>query len=246
MPGVAQVPGAKTGRESHKYQEWKAGSYTSVGRAIMPGVVIASRNKGKIAEFQDLLQGLEVNVLSLADFLGLPEVAETGASFQENALLKARAVAGATGLLAVADDSGLEVDHLKGAPGIYSSRYAGPGHDDAANIRKLLAVLEGVPASRRTARFRCMIAIVTPARSEYLSEGVCDGRITTATRGEGGFGYDPVFLVPSLGQTFAELGAPVKNRISHRAQAMKNAREILVSLLRREQEGTCRVGRGLE
>jgi XTP/dITP diphosphohydrolase len=195
-------------------------------------VVIASRNQGKIAEFRELLQTLELDVPSLTDFPGLPEVAETGATFQENALLKARAAAGATGLVAVADDSGLEVDYLKGAPGIYSSRYAGSDHDDAVNIRKLLAALEGVPASRRAARFRCVIAIATPDGCEYLSEGVCEGRITTAPRGDDGFGYDPVFLMPSLGLTFAELGALVKNRISHRAQAMTNAREILAALLK--------------
>lgn len=211
-----------------------------------PGVVIASRNQGKICEFHELLQGLDVEVLSLTDFPGLPEVVETGATFRENALLKARAAAGATGLVAVADDSGLEVDYLKGAPGIYSSRYAGPERDDAANIRKLLCALDGVAASRRTARFRCVIAITTPVGGEYLSEGVCEGRITSTSRGTGGFGYDPVFLVPSLDQTFAELGAPVKNRISHRAQAMKNAGEILVALLRSELEGSKHVGRGPE
>jgi XTP/dITP diphosphohydrolase len=196
-------------------------------------VLIASRNQGKIAEFRELLQGLELDVFSLTDFPGLPEVAETGATFQENALLKARAASAGTGLLAVADDSGLEVDYLKGAPGIYSSRYAGLDHDDAANIRKLLADMEGIPASRRAARFRCVIAITTSGGGEYLSEGVCEGRITTAPRGSDGFGYDPVFLAPSLGLTFAELGLVVKNRISHRAQAMTNAREILATLLKK-------------
>jgi XTP/dITP diphosphohydrolase len=195
-------------------------------------ILIASRNQGKIAEFHELLQGLDVNVMSLTDFPGLPEVDETGATFQENALLKARAAASALGMVAVADDSGLEVDSLKGAPGIYSSRFAGLDHDDSANIRKLLVSMEGVTESRRTARFRCVIAITTPGGGEYLSEGVCEGRITKTLRGNDGFGYDPVFLVPSLGLTFAELGAPVKNRISHRAQAMVNAREILVSLLK--------------
>ena len=190
-------------------------------------VIIASRNQGKIAEFDQLLRELDLEVHSLTDFPGLPEVAETGATFKENALLKARAAAMATGLVALADDSGLEVDYLKGAPGIYSSRYAGSDHDDDANIRKLLAALDGVPANRRSARFRCVIAITVPGGGEYLSEGVCEGRITTVPRGEDGFGYDPVFLIPSLGLTFAELGAPVKNRISHRAQAMINAREIL-------------------
>lgn len=212
---------------------------------FMYRIVIASRNQGKITEFRELLKDLPVEILTLADFPSIPEVQETGSSFRENALLKARAVTAATGLIALADDSGLEVDYLGGAPGVYSSRYAGPAHDDGANNRKLLAALEGVPLHQRTARFRCVIAITTPEGGEYFSEGACEGRIALAPRGEGGFGYDPLFLVPSLGKTFAELGPEVKNRISHRAQAMRNARDLLARILgkRGEQEDA---GRGFE
>lgn len=198
---------------------------------FMHRIVIASRNKGKIAEFKELLRDLPAEILTLTDFPSIPEIQETGSSFRENALLKARAVTAATGLIALADDSGLEVDYLGGAPGVYSSRYAGRAQDDGANNRKLLAALGGVPLHKRTARFRCVIAIITPKGGEYLSEGICEGRIALAPRGEGGFGYDPLFLVPSLGKTFAELGPEVKNRISHRAQAMRNARDLLARIL---------------
>ncbi|AFV10662.1 non-canonical purine NTP pyrophosphatase [Thermacetogenium phaeum DSM 12270] len=197
----------------------------------MNKLVIASRNRGKIAEYGEMLRDLPVEILSLADFPDLPEVRETGRTFRENALIKARAAAAATGLIALADDSGLEVDYLNGAPGVYSSRYAGPEQNDEANNRKLLAALEGVPMARRGARFRCVIAIVTPEGREFLSEGVCDGRISLAPRGRAGFGYDPLFLVPSLGKTFAELGPEVKNRISHRAQALRAARDMLRRLI---------------
>lgn len=193
----------------------------------MNKLVIASRNRGKIAEYGEMLRDLPVEILSLADFPDLPEVRETGRTFRENALIKARAAAAATGLIALADDSGLEVDCLNGAPGVYSSRYAGPEQDDEANNRKLLAALEGVPMARRGARFRCVIAVVTPEGREFLSEGVCEGKISFAPRGSAGFGYDPLFLIPSLGKTFAELGPEVKNRISHRAQALRAARDLL-------------------
>lgn len=210
---------------------------------FMHRIVIASRNKGKIAEFKELLRDLPAEILTLTDFPSIPEIQETGSSFRENALLKARAVTAATGLIALADDSGLEVDYLGGAPGVYSSRYAGRAQDDGANNRKLLAALEGVPLHKRTARFRCVIAIITPEGGEYLSEGICEGRIALAPRGEGGFGYDPLFLVPSLGKTFAELGPEVKNRISHRAQAMRNARDLLARILwKKEGERGCGSG----
>lgn len=197
----------------------------------MDKILIASRNRGKIAEYRELLQGLPVKILSLADFPDFPEVPETGTTFRENALIKARSAVAATGVAALSDDSGLEVDYLQGAPGVYSSRYAGPGKDDDANNRKLLSALQGVPMSRRGARFRCVIAIVTPGGREFLSEGVCEGKIAFDPRGSEGFGYDPLFLIPSLGKTFAELGPAVKNRISHRAQALRAARDVLGRLL---------------
>lgn len=195
----------------------------------MIDLVIASRNRGKVDEYRELLQ-LSVNILSLADFPDIPPIEETGTTFRENALLKAR-VAAATGRIALADDSGLEVDYLHGAPGVFSSRYAGPEQSDAANNRKLLKALHGVPLSERSARFRCVIAVVTPEGKEFWGEGVCEGIITFKPRGTNGFGYDPLFLIPSLGKTFAELGPEVKNRISHRAHAMRAVRDILAHLL---------------
>lgn len=197
----------------------------------MNRLVIASRNRGKVEEYREMLRDLPVKILSLADFPELSEVRETGRTFRENALIKARAAAAATGLIALADDSGLEVDYLRGAPGVYSSRYAGHEQNDEANNRKLLAALEGVSMAGRGARFRCVIAIITPEGREFLSEGVCEGKISLVPRGSEGFGYDPLFLIPSLGKTFAELGSEVKNRISHRAQALRAARDVLVHLL---------------
>lgn len=195
-------------------------------------MVIASRNMGKIQEYRKLLQDLPLTIVSLADFSGLSDIPETGTTFRENALIKARAAAAATGQMALADDSGLEVDYLQGAPGVFSARYAGPGKDDQANNKKLLEALRGVPSEQRGARFRCVIALVTPQGKEFLSEGVCQGEIAFRPRGTKGFGYDPLFLIPSLGKTFAELDSDVKNRISHRAQAMREMREILSQVTR--------------
>lgn len=172
-----------------------------------------------------------VEVLSLADFSGSPEIEEDGATFAENALIKARAVAEHTGLVTVADDSGLEVDALSGAPGVLSARFAGEPKDDRRNNDKLLALLEGVDAENRGARFRCVIAIVTPGGKEYLSEGRCEGRIGFVPRGIHGFGYDPLFYLPEHGQTMAEIAPALKNRISHRARAFQEAVSVLESIL---------------
>lgn len=183
-------------------------------------VVLATKNRGKAVEIGRILQGTGLEIISLDDF---PEVAlppETGATMQENALIKARAAAKATGLPALADDSGLEVDFLGGAPGVYSARYSGEKATDEENYRKLLAELKGVPEEKRTARFRCVIALVGFDEEERLFEGVFEGVITMEPRGENGFGYDPVFLVPGLGRTSAELSPGEKNRISHRAKAL--------------------------
>ncbi len=155
------------------------------------------------------------------------EVREEGRSFEENALLKARAYAEASGSAALADDSGLEVDALGGEPGVLSARYAGRHGDDRANIALLLHKLSGVPWERRKARFRCVIAIAGPSGYIELCEGICEGFIAFEPRGSGGFGYDPVFFVPEFGKTMAELPLEVKNKISHRAKAAFRAREIL-------------------
>lgn len=193
-------------------------------------LVLATRNPGKIRELSALLAPLGYEVASLTDYPGAPEVAEDGATFAENAVKKAVAVARYTGHLALADDSGLEVDYLGGAPGVLSARFAGEHGNDRANNEKLLGLLAGVPPEKRTARFRCVMAIATPAGEVWTAEGSCEGLIAEAPRGEGGFGYDPLFYVPELGKTFAELEPEVKNRLSHRARALEQAKEILIRL----------------
>lgn len=187
----------------------------------MKTVIIASKNAGKVAEFEKLFAGLDVTVRSLLDFPDAPDVEETGETFQENARLKAEAIASAYGMLAIADDSGLAVDALDGRPGVFSARYAGLEKDDRKNIEKLLKELEGVPFKRRTARFCCVLAVSGPGRPTRFVEGECRGYIAEAPSGTGGFGYDPVFYVPEKGMTFAEMPAQVKNQISHRAKAME-------------------------
>ena len=187
-------------------------------------LVFATRNRGKLTELRQLLAGaLEGVALLGLDDIDVPEIEETGATFADNAVAKALGVMQATGLPALADDSGLEVDALDGAPGVHSARYAGPGASDADRIELLLRNLEGVAADQRTARFRCVVAFVDPARPEAirLHEGSCEGRILEDARGSGGFGYDPVFYVEELGQTFAEAPARDKNRLSHRGHAMR-------------------------
>ncbi|REJ36627.1 MAG: non-canonical purine NTP pyrophosphatase [Bacillota bacterium] len=198
----------------------------------MRKLVVATRNRKKWQELAALLADLPVEVLGLDAFPGAPEVEETGETFADNARLKAVAAARHTGHWAIADDSGLEVDALGGRPGVYSARFAGPGATDAANNELLLKLLDGVPPEKRRARFRCAIAIASPSGETWVDEGVCEGIITDAPRGDGGFGYDPLFLVPELGKTFAEMGETVKNRISHRARALSLARERLMRLWR--------------
>ena len=192
-------------------------------------LLLATHNRGKRREWRALLDGLDVELL-LPDDLGLTgDVEETGATYVENALIKARALAAASGLPTLADDSGLEVDALEGAPGVRSARYK-LGTDEV-RYRALLAALEGVPEEARGARFRCVAALVIPDASgtarEFIAEGVCEGAISFAPSGEGGFGYDPVFFVPDYGCTMAEIPAEEKNRISHRARASQAMRPLL-------------------
>jgi len=190
-------------------------------------LLIATRNDGKKAEYASLLHGLEVTLASLADLCIDDIVEETGTTYADNALLKARAYADISGLATLADDSGLEVDALDGAPGVYSARYGGEGLDDEARYRLLLQALEGVPEKARTARFRCVIALVWPDGREDVVEGTCEGRIAREPHGKNGFGYDPVFYVLKEGCCMAELPQEVKNRISHRARAAEAIRDIL-------------------
>ena len=205
-------------------------------------LVFATRNKGKLVELRQLLPGVDVlSIDEAAQRLGIeiPEVVEDADTFAGNAIKKAREVSLATKLPALADDSGLEVDALGGAPGVYSARYAGEGAGDAANNAKLLEALAAVPAHKRTARFRAVLAladVLGPLGTETITaEGVCEGTLLEAPRGTGGFGYDPLFcpsaLRPELGQTFAELGVGTKGDLSHRAKAMRLIEPRLLSYL---------------
>lgn len=186
----------------------------------MDTVVLATRNAGKIKELRALLKGHGLNVVGLDDFPQVGEIEETGTTFLDNARLKARAVAEALGLPAMADDSGLEVDALDGAPGVYSARYSPQGTDEA-NWRKLLRELDGVPEARRTARFRCVMVAHAPSGAEVTAEGAWEGRIALAPEGDGGFGYDPVFFDPELGRSAATLSREDKNARSHRGKALQ-------------------------
>ncbi|MDX5333982.1 MAG: RdgB/HAM1 family non-canonical purine NTP pyrophosphatase [Gammaproteobacteria bacterium] len=191
-------------------------------------LVLATGNKGKLAELRQLLEGTGIQVLPQSDF-GVPDAEETGLSFIENAILKARHAAAHTGLPAMADDSGIEVDALNGAPGIYSARYAGAHGDDAANNARLLAALEGLPAAERGARFYCAVAFLRHAEdpTPVIAEGSWEGRILESARGDGGFGYDPLFFDPTLERSAAELDPAEKNRVSHRARALRAIAERL-------------------
>jgi XTP/dITP diphosphohydrolase len=185
-------------------------------------IILASNNAGKLREIAALLEGHGVEFLPQSAF-AIPDADETGLTFVENALIKARHACRRSGLPALADDSGLEVDALGGAPGVYSARYAGPGAGDAANNAKLLAALAGVPEAERSARFRCVLAYLRHEAdpSPLIAQGVWEGRILSAERGTGGFGYDPLFFLPASRCTSAELPADEKNRLSHRGQALR-------------------------
>lgn len=193
----------------------------------MPTLLIATTNPGKLREYAAIFAGLPLELRTLAD-LGIgDDVEETGATFAENAQLKAEYYATRSGLAALADDSGLEVLALGGEPGVHSARYAGPGASDAERIALLLKKLEGVPFHARLARFVCAIALARPGAPTEIVEGVLPGVIETAPRGDGGFGYDPLFYVLDEDRTLAELPPERKNRISHRARAAEEARGVL-------------------
>jgi len=200
-------------------------------------IVLATRNQGKIEEIRSLLKEQEgsggIEISSLKDYPDVPEIVEDGATFSENARKKALTVAQLIGQIAVADDSGLEVDALGGAPGVYSARFAGEGASDFANIKKLLELLRDIPPEKRGARFVCVMALATPDGEVSLVDGECRGMIAMEKRGTSGFGYDPVFIVPEYGETFAELGREVKNKISHRARALSKLCRLLGSLIQR-------------
>lgn len=184
-------------------------------------LLVATHNPGKAAVFARLLADLPIRCLTLADVGVTDDVAETGTTFADNAVLKAQSYARETGLLTLADDSGLEVDALGGAPGVLSARYGGPGLNDRERYELLLSDMEGVPQGKRAARFRCVIALAGPDGTLLgLGDGACEGRILTSPRGEGGFGYDPIFFVSGEGATMAELRARRSQVASHRTRAL--------------------------
>ena len=197
-------------------------------------ILLATQNQGKVRELQEMLADGDIEVLSLLDFPDWQEVEESGSTFAENAALKARAAVSRTGLISLADDSGLEVDALDGAPGVYSARFAGEPKDDERNNDKVLELLEAVPDERRTARFRCSLVIAAPDGEEYHTEGTVEGRILRQRRGKGGFGYDPIFFVTEFARTMAELNLTQKNKISHRGQALRKVIPILEALKNRQ------------
>ena len=216
--------------------------------AAAPRLLLATANPGKLRELRAILAGLPVDLAGLDEVapggardLGRgrpPAVAETGATFLENALLKARGYAAWSGLAAVADDSGLEVDALGGAPGVRSARYAGEGAGDRANLDKLLAELAGVPPERRGARFRCAAVLADPGVGEWTAEGTWEGRLLEAPRGTGGFGYDPVFLPDGWDRTSAEVDQATKDAASHRGRAFRALRPAIEAWARTTRNGS--------
>ncbi len=194
-------------------------------------LVLATQNQHKITEITQILKYPGLELLSLTDFSLAPDIKEDGDSFRENAYLKAHQVTQLTGETALADDSGLEVTALNGAPGIYSARYAGEAATDIDNNQLLLKQMAEIPQNKRQARFCGVIAIVKPNGESFFAKGACEGLIATSPKGEHGFGYDPLFTIPKYNKTLAELGPAIKNQISHRAKALSAAREIILSLL---------------
>ena len=194
-------------------------------------LVLATRNQGKVREISDILQDQNgIELLSLRDYPNAPDVLEDGKTYEENAIKKASTLAGYTGHLTIADDSGLEVDALDGAPGVHSARYAGENASDQDRIIKLLGALQDIPDGQRSARFICAVAIAEPPAQGRIVRGVCEGQIIRAARGVSGFGYDPIFVPTGYDKTFAELGDKIKNQMSHRAKALGEARKLLSTI----------------
>jgi len=188
-------------------------------------IVLATKNSGKLKEIKEILKIDGIRISTVLDFAGCPEVEEDGSTFEENALKKAKAVCEFTGKPALSDDSGLEVTALGMMPGVKSARFAGPGCSYEENNTKLLKLMEKIPESKRDARFVCVALLYLPGGRQEVTEGTCKGYISKESRGEGGFGYDPVFILPEYGKTMAELGLEIKNKVSHRAEAFKKMAE---------------------
>ena len=212
--------------QSHAQSTVTRAAYTANGQTAQP-LLVATRNRGKLRELASLLSDVPMKLLSLDEAGVEGEVEETGATFEENAVLKATAYARSSGLTTLADDSGLEVDALGGEPGVRSARYAGPDADDGARVRLLLSKLSETPSGRRQARFRCAMAVASPNGSARTFAGECEGIIADAPRGRNGFGYDPAFLFPETGRTMAELSSEEKDAVSHRGMAARRAAAAL-------------------
>lgn len=195
-------------------------------------VLVATHNHGKLREYAELLSDMDISWLTLDDAGIAEEIPETGETFEQNARLKAEGYCRVSGLLTLADDSGLEVDALGGEPGVYSARYGDNGLTDSGRYRLLLSKLESIPDNQRQARFRCAIAVCGPGHVTRIAEGAVEGVIGREPHGEHGFGYDPVFVIPEYQRTLAELGPEIKNKISHRARALVAIKPILEQLLK--------------
>ncbi len=197
----------------------------------MPTLIVATKNQGKLREIKELLKELPLEIVSLADYPDLPEIVEDGKTFRANALKKAVTISRHTRTLVLGEDSGLEVEALGFKPGIYSARFAGEHADDQKNNRKLLEVLKKIPFKKRGARYRCVAALTDGENVIGTVFGCCEGHIALKPRGHNGFGYDPLFVVPEFHKTFGELPPEVKERLSHRGQAMKKMKKLLESYL---------------
>ncbi|MFG6493957.1 XTP/dITP diphosphatase [Fictibacillus sp. UD] len=193
----------------------------------MMKILIATKNKGKVKEFQSMFENLGCEILSLSDIEGSPDVEETGTTFEENAILKAETISQQMNIPVIADDSGLEIDALEGKPGVYSARYAGLQKSDEDNMNKVLAELQNVPETQRSARFVCALAFARPNKKTIVVKGECEGEILREKRGSQGFGYDPIFFVPELNRSMAELAKEEKNKISHRAVALMKLKNLI-------------------
>ncbi|AWI13037.1 XTP/dITP diphosphatase [Caldifermentibacillus hisashii] len=199
----------------------------------MEELIIATKNKGKAKEFAELFEPLGFRVKTLLDYPDAPDIEETGKTFEENALLKAVGISNIFQKIVIADDSGLVIDALDGRPGVYSARYAGTDKDDEANIQKVLFEMKDVPEEKRTAHFHCTLALVVPGKDPVMVEGACNGLILTEKRGNNGFGYDPIFYLPHLKKTMAEITSEEKNRISHRGNAIRKLYEHVQEAMER-------------
>jgi XTP/dITP diphosphohydrolase len=199
-------------------------------------VVLGTRNHGKIAEFRSLFKGMSIRILSFFDFPNVPEIKEDGKTFKENAEKKAKAIAKATNKIAIAEDSGLEVDYLEGEPGVRSARFTGENANDRDNTRRVLKLLVGVPWEKRTAKFVCIMCLAAPHGETLCAEGICKGRLSFEMRGTHGFGYDPIFIPDGQTLTMAEMDPRLKNKISHRADAMRRFRDLLKQMVEARKE----------